>query len=461
MRTRAVELVLAGVLLFGLTVAGSALVAPDRSTAAVDDGAERATLVGSQGGGPGWHEHGSAYLLNGTDVEWREDSADSYFDVQRLSDGRVLAGFMDSGYEECGPYESPCAHTGIRLIDPDADGGAAVVEEYSFPVRSQSNSEIHDAEPLPDGGFAMTDMDNERIMIVEDGEVTWTWNASQLYDEPEDPTRTDWLHINDIDRIEEDVFLVSVRNANQLVIVERTDDGGSEVVEVINADEEGSSDDSCTGSGQLADTDGDGDVRCGNPEVLDHQHNPQWVAGSIEGEPGDRTVSEDAAVLVADSDNDRVVELHRNDDGEWEAAWTVTSVDGRSLHWPRDADRLENGHTLITDTLNKRVVEIDENGTAVWTYPTERIPYEADRVPREFQGTERDLPLATSDGVNLDDGAASESGIPVLSTLVVGVRAAAPWVPVWFGETQVGLTLVSLALVLAGGATAVRTRLES
>jgi len=444
MRTRAVELVLAGVLLFGLTVAGSALVAPDRSTAAVDDGSERATLVGSQGGGPGWHEHGSAYLLNGTDVEWREGSADSYFDVQRLSDGRVLSGFMDSGYEECGPYESPCAHTGIRLIDPDADGGATVVEEYSFPVRSQSNSEIHDAEPLPDGGFAMTDMDNERIMIVEDGEVTWTWNASTIYDAPGDPTRTDWLHINDIDRIGEDRFLVSVRNANQLVIVERTDDGGSEVVEIINEDEPGSPDDSCTGNGQLRDTDGDGDVRCGDPSILDHQHNPQWLG--------------DGAVLVADSDNDRVVELHRTDDGDWEIAWVVRSVDGRSLHWPRDADRLENGHTLITDTLNKRIVEIDENGTAVWTYPTERIPYEADRVPRELQGSERTLPLATSDGVNLDGGS-SESGIPVLSTLVVGVRAAAPWAPVWFGETQVGFTLVSLALVLAGGAAAVRTRL--
>jgi hypothetical protein len=446
MNTRAVELVLAGVLLFGLTVAGSALVAPDRSTApAAADGAERATLVGSQGGGAGWHEYGSAYLLNGTEVEWREDTADSYFDVQRLPDGRVLAGFMDGGYEECGPYESPCAHTGIRLIDPGADGGAAVIEEYSFPVRSQSNSEIHDAEPLPGGGFAMTDMDHERIMIVEDGEVTWTWNASTLYDAPADPTRTDWLHINDIDRIGEDRFLVSVRNANQLVIVERTDDGESEVVEIINADAKGSPDDSCTGNGQLRDTDGDGDVRCGDPAVLDHQHNPQWLG--------------DGAVLVADSDNDRVVELHRSDDGDWEIAWVVRSVDGRSLHWPRDADRLANGHTLITDTLNKRIVEIDENGTAVWSYPTERIPYEADRVPREYQSTERDLPLATSDGVTLDDSDAVESGIPVLSTLVVGVRAAAPWAPVWFGETQVAFTLVSLALVLAGGTLSLRRRI--
>ncbi|MFC7096895.1 hypothetical protein [Halobaculum marinum] len=445
MRTRAVELVLVGVLLFGLTVAGSALVAPDRSTPAATDGTQRTTLVGSQGGGPGWHQYGSVYLLNGSEEEWREASADSYFDVQRLPDGRVLAGFMDGGYTECGPYDSPCAYTGFRIIDPDADGGPTVVEEYGFPVRTESNSEIHDAEPLPDGGFAMTDMDHERILIVEDGAVTWTWNASTLYDAPEDPTRTDWLHINDIDRIGEDRFLVSVRNANQLVIVERTDDGGSEVVEIINEDAEGSSDASCTSGGQLRDTDGDGDVRCGDPAILDHQHNPQWLG--------------DGAVLVADSDNDRVVELHRNASGDWEIVWVVSAVDGRSLHWPRDADRLENGHTLITDTLNKRVVEIDENGSTVWTYPTERIPYEADRVPREFQGTERDLPLATSDGVASNPETAGESGVPVLSTLVVGVRAVAPWAPVWFSETQVALTLVSLALVFAGGAVSLRNRL--
>ncbi|MFC7135595.1 aryl-sulfate sulfotransferase [Halobaculum litoreum] len=168
-----------------------------------------------------------------------------------------------------------------------------MAEEYGFPVRTETNSEIHDAEPLPGGGFAMTDMDHERILIVEDGAVTWTWNASTLYDAPADPTRTDWLHINDIDRIGDGRFLVSVRNANQLVIVERTDDGGSEVVEIVNADEAGSSDASCTGNGQLRDTDGDGDVRCGDPSILDHQHNPQWLG--------------DGAVLVADSDNDRVV----------------------------------------------------------------------------------------------------------------------------------------------------------
>ncbi|WP_435145817.1 hypothetical protein [Halobaculum sp. P14] len=443
---RGAQLLLAGVVLFGLTIAVSAAVAPDRGhvggTAA---GESPQTLVGSQGGGAGWHEYGSVYLLNGTDVAWREGSADSYFDVQRLNNGNVLAGFMHNGYERCGPYDSPCARTGYRIIDPDASGGPTVVDEYSFPVRTQKNSEVHDAEPLPGGGFVMTDMDRERIVVVRDEQVVWQWNASSVYDAPADPTTTDWLHVNDVDRIGDGRFLVSVRNANQLVVVQRTADGGSEVVEIINADAAGSSDASCRGGGQLRDTDGDGDVRCGDPDVLNHQHNPQWLGAG--------------AVLVADSDNDRVVELHRGDDGNWSVAWTLTEAAGLELRWPRDADRLPNGNTLITDTLNKRIVEVDENGTVVWRYATERIPYEADRVPRELRGD--GLPRMNADGdaagtPEAGDDTAPEGGVPVLSSLVVLVRAAAPWAPVWFAEPQVAATLVSLALVIAGAVVSVR-----
>ncbi|WP_313694043.1 hypothetical protein [Halorarum halobium] len=439
---RGTWLVLAGVLLFGLTVGVSGTLATDRAGTPAEPGVgentSHETLVGSQGGGTGWHQYGSVYLLNGSDVAWREASADSYFDVQRLEDGTVLAGFMDSGYEQCGEYESPCTHTGIRIIDPAAADGPTVVEEYSFPVRSQSNSEIHDAEPLPGGGYAMTDMDHERVIVVENGEVVWQWNASTLYDAPADPTRTDWLHVNDIDRVGEDRFLVSVRNANQLVIVERTDDGGSEVVEIINEDDDGE-DASCRSNTQLRDTDGDDDVRCGDPSVLNHQHNPQWLG--------------DGAVLVADSDNDRVVELHRTEDGSWEPVWVLDRAQGLDLRWPRDADRLPNGHTLVTDTLNKRIFEVDGNGTVVWSVETERIPYEADRVPRELTGgRSADLPRYEGDELVVH----RSGGVPVLSTLVVGVRAVAPWAPVWFAETQIGLTLVSLALAIAGVVVSVR-----
>ena len=414
-----------GLLLVVGTLAVSAAVAPTIGSPPGEPD-ERRTLVGVQGGGFGWHEYGNVHMLVGAEESWREDSAGSYFDVTMLPNGSVLAGFMDGGRQDCGPYEAPCSRTGFRVIDPDADGGPAVVSEYSFPVRSQTNSEVHDVERLGDGEYLVTDMDRERIVVLEGGEEVWAWNASELYEPPADVTRRDWLHINDVDVIEEGRYLVSVRNANQLVVVER----GEGVVEVINADEEDDDDGSCKRTGQLVAGD-DGDVRCGDPDVLDHQHNPQWLG--------------DGAVLVADSDNDRVVELHRTDDGDWEPAWTLRRAGGVKLDWPRDADRLPNGNTLVTDTLNKRLLEVTENGTVVWSTRTERIPYEADRLP------EGEL----NEGVRYGSTAGetpepADDSVPVLSFALGALRGAAPWLPFWFTELQLSLTVAGLASVGAG-----------
>jgi hypothetical protein len=187
----------------------------------------------------------------------------------------------------------------------------------------------------------------------------------------------------------------------------------------------------------LRDTDGDGDVRCGDPSVLDHQHNPQYLG--------------EGAILVADSENDRVVELHE-EGGEWTVAWRLERTGDVALSWPRDADRLPNGNTLITDTLNKRLVEVNGSGAAVWSYGTDRIPYEADRLPiGEAVG-----------GPTYSDTATGErrtgSGLPVLSTLLVGVQAVYPALPFWFDEGQLLLVLVSLGLLAGGIALVVRGR---
>jgi len=422
-RQRALVLVGLGVVIIGGTLAVSAATAPDLS---VEDDGRPQTLVGSQGGGPGWHELGSVYLLDGSDIEWREDSAGSYFDVTMLDNGSVMAGFMHSGYEEgCGPYEAPCAKTGFRIIDPDADGGPQVVSEYSFPVRSQGNSEVHDVEQLDSGEYLLTDMDAERIVTVENGEETWEWRASDFYNPPEDPTRRDWLHINDVDVINETHYLVSVRNANQLVIVER----GAGVVEVINEDDD-ETDESCLIRGTQLVPDDDGDVRCGDPDVLNHQHNPQWLGNG--------------AVLVADSDNDRVVELHRTESGEWEPAWVLDRAGGVTLEWPRDADRIDNGNTLVTDTLNTRIFEITPNGTVVWSRQTPEIPYEADRLP---EGERTGAQQYTANGTVVEP----DGGVPVLSTGMTVLRAVVPSTPFWFKELQLGLTLLGIVLTVGGG----------
>ena len=421
--TRGTVLISGGIVLFIATILISSVLAP---TIGVNTGADtgKETLVGSQGGGPGWHKYGSVYLLNDSTITWRENSADSYFDVTKLDNGSVIAGFMSDGYNECGPYNPPCSRTGFRVINLTPQ--PQVVSEYSFPVRTRKDSEVHDVERLPSGEFLLTDMENERIFTVKGGEVTWRWNASSLYEAPSDPTKTDWLHINDVDVIDEGRYLVSVRNANQLVIVER----GKGVVEIINEDEPGSSDQSCRKNGQLVDVDGNDDVRCGDPTVINHQHNPQWLG--------------EDAVLVADSDNGRVVELHRTESESWEPAWTLDRAGNIELDWPRDADRLPNGNTLITDTLNRRLVEVNESGEVVWSVETQRIPYEADRLPvGESVGGPRynaSTEMAASPG----------NDIPVLSLALVGLRAVFPSVPFWYAETQLLLTLLSLAFVLAG-----------
>ena len=414
-------LVGAGIVILVGTLTIGAVTAPAVDTP-TRDGDRPTTLVGSQGGGPGWHQYGSVYLLNGSEVVWREASAESYFDVTRTANGTVLAGFMDDGYDTCEAYESPCVHTGFRTISPQPT--PRVVGEYGFPVRSKKDSEVHDVERLDSGEFLLTDMENERIFTVKDGEVTWQWSASSFYDAPADPTTTDWLHINDVDVVGDGRYLVSIRNANQLVVVER----GTGVVEVINEDRSDENDASCRKSGQLRDTDGDGDVRCGDPTVLDHQHNPQWLS--------------ETAVLVADSENDRVVELHERN-GTWTVAWRLERAGGMDLSWPRDADRLPNGNTLVTDTLNKRLVEVNESGQVVWSYGTERIPYDADRLP---VGESVGGPTYSDAG----DERRTGSDVPVLSALLVGVQAVYPGLPFWFGETQLLLTLVSLGCVIVG-----------
>lgn len=398
-----------GVVLLVVSLALGAVLAPNVGAASGGDASQQ-TLVGSQGGGPGLHEKGSVYLLEGKETAWRAGDTDSYFDVTMLENGSVLAGFMDSGYEDCGPYDSPCTHTGFRVIDPNADDGSTapeIVSEYSFPVRTRVNSEVHDVELLSSGEFLVTDMEYERIFTVKGGEVTWQWNASSQYDAPDDPTREDWLHINDVDVIGEDRYLVSVRNAHQLVVVER----GEGVVEVVNEDE--------SGNGR------------GDPTLLRQQHNPQWL--------------DNGSVLVADSHNDRVVELHRNEEtGEWEEAWSLYSAEGVSFSWPRDADRLSNGNTLVTDSLNQRVVEVNESGQVVWSYKTPQVPYEAERLP------EGETVGGTTYGDAGDGAVTGEGKIPVLSFLLMVVQTGLQ-VPFWFSEVHVAVSLVSLLSILAGG----------
>ena len=431
-------LIAVGILILPLSFGTGWMLAPEVSVDGSESDANGTTLVGVQGPARGGNV--TALAPDG-DVIWATNGSPvgeetiGYMDVTKLDNGSVLAAFADGPYRECGPYEPPCKRTGFRIVDPTPT--PHVVSEWSYPVRTREDSEVHDAEPLPSGNVVVADMEYESIFVVNrtTGERTWTWNASQHYPAPKDPTKTDWLHINDVDRIGDGRFLVSVRNANQLLVIER----GTGVVEVINADEPGSSDELCLGHDQLVDPEGDGDVKCGDPNTLNEQHNPQWLG------PG--------AVVVADSENDRVVELHKDaESGEWEVAWTLTEAGGIPLNWPRDADRLPNGHTLITDSRNNRVVEVTRNGSVAASYHVRSLPYEADRLPYEESVRQ---PYDTPDHP-VPDHSVGGSEIPILSTLLSGMRHVVA-VPYWVSELHVFAVVLSLGLVTWGGLVLVRS----
>jgi hypothetical protein len=104
----------------------------------------------------------------------------------------------------------------------------------------------------------------------------------------------------------------------------------------------------------------------GNHSTLNEQHNPTYLE-SENGTP---------ALLVADSENDRVVE-YAYQDGEWVQVWELGTD---RLNWPRDADRLPNGNTLIVDTMNHRVIEVTPTGEIVWEAYTPWAPYDVERL---------------------------------------------------------------------------------
>jgi hypothetical protein len=88
--------------------------------------------------------------------------------------------------------------------------------------------------------------------------------------------------------------------------------------------------------------------------------------------------------LISDTSNDRVFRVDPSGEIVWSSDdWgggTGALSDGSHLHYPNDAELLENGRLLITDRNNDRVIEVDDAGQVVWTYDGLTRPHNADRL---------------------------------------------------------------------------------
>jgi hypothetical protein len=205
------------------------------------------------------------------------------------------------------------------------------------------------------------EVSRDRLYIenTETNETEWEWVFHEHYPNSTDGGfNTDWTHVNDLDTIGEDdrYVLTSPRNFDQVIVIDRRTD---DIVMRLGEDD--------------------------NRDILYEQHNPDYIERE-DGTP---------VLIVADSENDRIVEYVRDcgdadprlgagtppSECDWNLVWSV-----EGFNWPRDADRLPNGNTLVTDTLNHRVVEITPEGEVVWEFYAAWAPYNAERGTDDSHG---------------------------------------------------------------------------
>lgn len=293
-------------------------------------------------------------------VLYYNDSHTRYWDVDPVPETRTTVEYMFADHLE--PSNCPdTSNVAQRRVDKDVwkEYEAArstnactrngyervnlttgeVTRVWSEPTPGKEATRYHDADRLNETHLAVADIYLDRAFVVNttSGQTEWTWNASSAFpEETGGPYPEDWTHINDIEVLDDGRLMVSVRNQDRVVFLNRNG--------LIDAWTLGEED---------------------NYSILYEQHNPDYIPTERGG----------PAVLVGDSENNRVVEYQRTGDS-WEQSWVWQDA---RMQWPRDADRLPNGHTLITDSNGNRVFEVDEQGEVVWSVNI-AFPYEAERL---------------------------------------------------------------------------------
>jgi hypothetical protein len=277
-------------------------------------------------------------------VVYHDDRYRVYFDVDPVPGTRHTVEYVAAKHlsaSECSG-SGRCTRNVVRQVNLSTGEESLVYGKRTPRIYS---ARWHDVDRLNDTHLVVADIVNDGVYVVDtrDDQVAWRWNASTAYSRDAGGKSGDWTHINDVEVLSDGRVMVSVRNMDQVVFLAPTagPDGGWGVQSNWSL--------------------GSDDRR----SVLFEQHNPDYI-------PADRG---GPAVLVADSENGRVVEYERTG-GTWNRTWGWTDA---RLQWPRDADRLPSGNTLVVDSHGDRVLEVRPDGQVVWSV-TVGMPYDAERL---------------------------------------------------------------------------------
>ena len=344
-------------------------------------------------------------------VRYFDDSLDRYHDVDPAPNGSHTVEFVGAA------YDGDTTHEVIRRVNLTT-GETTDVYRYAVP-RTDRPHRWHDVDRVGPHRLAVADIGGDAIFVVDTrtGERTYEWSAQSAYDlDSGGPFPGDWTHLNDVERLPDGRYMVSLRNQDSVVFVEPG--SGVDPAWTLGSDDD--------------------------DRILNEQHNPDYVPAG--GRP---------AVLIADSQNDRIVE-YRRQKGSWARTWTWTDDE---MAWPRDADRLPNGNTLIGDTNSGRVLEVDADGDVVWeidgvgVYDVERIGTagtRSDAAPADQLGLETQPSGAA--GVGREAGTGPTSA-PVVGLLPSVARNSVGFIaPLWLSALG---RVAALTALVSGGLTAV------
>jgi len=393
---------------------------------------ERYTLFGVQADGWFGNDNGYAAVVDESGATvWNWSVPNSrVFDTEQLENGNILVSVAVSVPQaECPTdyradrFDRPCVRNRVVELDYETQD---IVWEYDWYDAFPNHHEVHDADRLPSGETAIADMGNHRAFAVDQsGTVTWEWNASdhisretEWFDEhvPEgsedefdsNGPESDWTHLNDIDRLDSGNFLLSIRNYDVVLEVARNES----IVETYGEP--------------------------GDHSIMDEQHNPNLLA-------------ETGTLVVADSGNDRIVELDAANEtvvSEYGSVPAGSNVGDLSLRWPRDADRLPNGNTLITDSRRFRVLEVAPNGSVVWSHLRQgdrSIVYEADRIRLDDEHLPEEPSIATDNATLVTR---TNGPLVDLYATLDSYLAFVPFLPLWVGPLPLVIGLVDLGALL-------------
>lgn len=396
-KLRALLAVVVLALVVGAGVTSATYEPPDLEAGTVESEANGTTYVAVQGfhfDGEGNRKKPARLVAfdERANTEWVYDGGESvswFYDVDPLPNGNLLAVNTKPG------------KTLVYELDPET---RERVWQETLNITDTHDVDLINGDQLLVAHLraseGSTSDEGAFIYNLTTDERTWEWDFADHYPASTDQgisNTGDWSHVNDIDKIAPGEYMLSPRNFDQVIVVNKST---KNVTMRLGAD--------------------------GNHEIMDEQHNPTY----LESENGTPTV------LVADSENDRVVEYacesrYANGTCDWNQVWEVGNG---QFDWPRDADRLPNGNTLVVDTQNHRVVEVTPSGEIVWETLAPWAPYDVERDGYGDEAMDSPRPTIRDMGAS---GSYQLSGSAGLVPGTGGSLSFADWVSRTFGGLPV------------------------